>query len=389
VTANRSDLPLGVTAGFNGEYVHFANPTPNMEQARRFTLYPQVSLPLKSDAFTVTPKIGLHYTSYDRDLTSAQKNANAPEKLTRSVPIFSVDSTVGFEREVDWFGKTALQTLEPRLYYLYVPVRDQSQFPVFDSGVAGFGFAQIFGWNRYSGGDFIGDANQATLSLTSRLVDPLTGAETMRATVGQLLYFSTQKVGMPATPTTPAEVMRSDRQTNYIGDLSVTIQPKKIYANADVQYNPRLNRMEGFNIGSRYQPEEGKLLNLDYRYTRDALGVIVPSQGVLSLSQIDLSGQWPVWGGWHAVGRFNYSTSEKRMIETVAGLEYDGGCWIGRVVFQRLATQVQQSNTALFFQIEFSGLAKVGSSPLQMLSRDVPGYGVINQQGIGSSPTKP
>ena len=369
VNANRK-LPLGLGLAFSGEYVNFSNPSPNTEQARRFTLFPQVSRPLTFDAFSVTPNIGLHHTSYDRD----HQPVNAPQKLTRNVPIFSVDSTVGFEREVDWFGKAALQTLEPRVYYLYVPVRDQSQFPVFDSGVAGFGIAQMSGWNRYSGGDFIGDANQATVSLTSRLIDPLTGAEAARATVAQLVYFSTQKVGMPG------EVLRTDRQTSYIADLSVTIQPKKLYANADAQYNPRLNRMEGFNIGGRYQPDEGKLLNAAYRYTRDALGVVTPSQGVLSLSQIDISGQWPVWGGWHAVGRFNYSTSEKRMIETVAGLEYDGGCWTGRIAFQRLATQVQQSNTALFFQLEFGGLAKVGSSPFTMLSRAVPGYGLINQQ---------
>lgn len=366
VTASRSRLPLGLTAAFNGEYVNFSNATQSLEQARRFTLYPQLSLPLTTDAFTITPKIGLHATSYNRD----RQPVGTPEKLTRNVPIFSVDSSVGFERDFEWFGKPALQTLEPRLYYLYVPVRDQSLFPVFDTGVAGFDFAQIFSENRYAGGDRIGDANQATAMLTSRVLDPLTGAETVRAAIGQRFYFSTQKVGLPG------EVLRSDRQTNYLGSLSVRVAPQT-YANADMQYNPRLSRMEALNLGGRYSPEAGKLLNADYRYTRDALG------------QIDLSGQWPVFGGWHAVGRFNYSTKERRMIETVGGLEYDGGCWIGRVVFQRLATQTQQSNTALFFQLEFSGFAKVGSNPLDILRRNVPGYGVINQQGTEGPLTVP
>jgi LPS-assembly protein len=366
VTANRSRLPLGLTAAFSGEYVNFSNPTQSLEQARRFTLYPQLSLPLTTDALTITPKIGLHSTRYNRD----RQPVGTPEKLSRDVPIFSVDSTVAFERDFEWFGKSALQTLEPRIYYLYVPVRDQSLFPVFDTGVAGFDFAQIFGENRYSGGDRIGDANQATAMLTSRVLDPLTGAEIVRAAIGQRFYFSTQKVGLPG------EVLRSDRQTNYLGSLSVRVAPQT-YANADMQYNPRLNRMEVLNIGGRYSPEVGKLLNADYRYTRDSLG------------QVDLSGQWPVWGGWHAVGRFNYSTKERRMIETVGGLEYDGGCWIGRVVFQRLATQTQQSNTALFFQLEFSGFAKVGSNPLDILRRNVPGYGVINQQNTEGPLTVP
>ena len=135
-----------------------------------------------------------------------------------------------------------------------------------------------------------------------------------------------------------------------------------------MQYNPRLNRVERLNLGGRYQPEPGKVVNAGYRYSRDQLG------------QIDISGQWPMFGGWHAVGRVNYSTKESRMIESVVGLEYDGGCWVGRVVMQRLATQTQQSNTALFFQLELNGFAKVGSNPLDILKRNVPGYGVINQQ---------
>jgi LPS-assembly protein len=206
--------------------------------------------------------------------------------------------------------------------------------------------------------------------LTSRLLDPLTGAESIRAAFGQRFYFSTQKVGLPG------EVLRSDRQTDFLGSLSGRILPKT-YADVGVQYNPRLSRMERLNIGGRYQPELGKVLNAGYRYSRDQLG------------QIDLSAQWPLFGGWHAVGRFNYSTKDRRMIESVAGLEYDGDCWVGRIVFQRLATQTQRSNTALFFQLELNGFAKVGSNPLDILRRNVPGYGVINQPEAETLPNTP
>ncbi|MDP2821685.1 MAG: LPS assembly protein LptD [Sulfuritalea sp.] len=370
VSAGRSDLPLGMSFAFSGEHVNFRNPT--LVEGRRFTLYPQISLPLQTEVLSLTPKIGLHAATYKLD----HQAAGTPQKLTRSVPIFSVDSGVTFERDMDWLGRTLTQTLEPRVYYLYVPVRDQSLIPIFDTGIADFNFAQIFGENRYSGGDRIGDANQATAMLTSRLLDPQTGAEILRAAFGQRFYFSTQNVGLPATATAPAEVLRSDRQTDFLGSLSGRILPKT-YADVGVQYNPRLSRMERLNVGGRYQPEAGKVLNAGYRYTRDQLG------------QFDISGQWPVFGGWHAVGRFNYSTKDRRMIESVAGLEYDGGCWIGRIVVQRLATQTQESNTALFFQLELNGFAKVGSNPLEILKRNVPGYGVINQQGAGTPLTTP
>ena len=238
VNANRGDLPFGMSFAFSGEHVNFRNAT--LVEGRRFTLYPQISVPLQTAVLNLTPKIGLHSTSYNLD----RQPAGTPQKLTRNVPILSVDSGVTFERDMDWFGKPLTQTLEPRLYYLYVPLRDQSQIPVFDTGIADFNFAQIFGENRYSGGDRIADANQATAMISSRLLDPLTGAEILRAAFGQRFYFSTQNVGLPG------EVLRSDRQTDFLGSISGRILPKT-YADAGVQYNPRLSRLERLNIGGR------------------------------------------------------------------------------------------------------------------------------------------
>ncbi|MBI5861552.1 MAG: LPS-assembly protein LptD [Rhodocyclales bacterium] len=360
LNANRNDLPLGLSFTFNGENVNFRHPT--LVDGRRFTLYPQLALPLETAAFYVTPKIGLHSTRYQLD----GQPVGTPDKLTRNVPIFSVDSGVTFERPTEWFDTALTQTLEPRLFYVHIPVRDQSQIPVFDSALADFNFAQIFAENRYSGGDRIGDANQLTAMLTSRLIDPQSGAEIIRAGLGQRTYFSTQQV------TLPGEIPRTNRRTDLLGVFSGRILPKT-WLDTNIQYSTEFSRMERMNIGARYQPEIGKLLNAGYRYTRDQLG------------QIDVSGQWPVSGGWHAVGRFNYSTKESRPIETVAGLEYDGGCWVGRVVLQRLATQTQRSNTSLFFQLELNGFARLGSNPLELLKRSVPGYSLLNSSPTDSS----
>lgn len=378
VSASRGDLPLGMAFAFQGEYVDFRSANRATNEGKRITLYPQFSLPLQTDILSITPKVGLHSTRYDLDTRYNPAGAiiGGADTLTRNVPIFSVDSGVTFERGIEWQGKSLTQTLEPRLYYLYVPNRDQDRIPVFDTGITDYNFAQTFAENRYSGGDRIGDANQLTAMLSSRLLDPETGAETMRAAFGQRFYFTDQKVGLPATSTSPAEQLRTDRYADLLGSFSGRILPKT-FADANLQYSPQVRRMERFNVGARYQPEAGKVLNAGYRYTRDQL----TQPG---LSQFDVSGQWPLAGGWHGVGRINYSIKESRMIETVAGLEYDGGCWIGRVVFQRLATQENDSNTSFFVQLEFNGFAKVGTNPLEMLKRNVPGYGVINQQNSES-----
>ncbi|WIM06900.1 MAG: LPS-assembly protein LptD [Candidatus Nitricoxidivorans perseverans] len=355
VSAARADLPFGAAFGFSGEYVNFDHPTNLL--GKRTVLYPQVSLPMQASAFSITPKIGLHMTRYALE----RQAAGTPAQITRNVPIFSIDSGVAFERDTEWFGQQSLiQTLEPRLYYLYVPVREQSQIPVFDSGRTDFNFAQIFAENRYGGSDRIGDANQATLMVTSRLLDPASGIELLRGAVGQRFYFTTEHVILPG------ETARSDRKTDLLASLSGRVLPKT-YIDAGWQYNPNKSWTERLNFGGRYQPETGRVLNAGYRYTRDQLG------------QIDVSGQWPLFGGWHGVGRYNYSTKERRVVETVGGLEYDGGCWAARFVVQRIATQANKSTTALFFQLELNGFSRIGSNPLDLLKRNIPGYGIINQ----------
>lgn len=365
-SAFRYDLPLRLAFNLNAEYVNFDHP--NYLLGKRTTLYPQLSLPLATAAFSLTPKIGIHSTQYtlDRldlpgqDNPAAANWAGVPESQSRVLPIFSIDGGFVMERATDWFGKSLTQTLEPRAYYVYIPRRDQSQIPIFDSGIAGFNYAQMFSENRYSGGDRLGDANELTLAATSRLIDPASGADLLRATLGTRYYFSDQTV------TFPGETARTQRSADILATFAGQVLPHT-YADIGWQYNPRDARTERLTLGGRYRPESGKVINAGYRYARDLLG------------QIDVSAQWPLFGGWHGVGRYNYSTKEHRIIELIGGLEYDAGCWVGRFVVQRLATIADQPTSAIFFQLELNDFSRIGSNPMQLLRRSIPGYGVINQ----------
>jgi len=355
VAANRYDLPLGGAFNFAGEYVKFGHPTSVIGQ--RTILYPQLSLPMQTSWLRVVPKVGIHSTTYQLE----RQAADIPADQKRQVPIASIDGSVVFERETEFFGKDVIHTLEPRLFYLYVPYRDQSKIPNFDTGLADFNFATAFAENRYGGGDRIADANQVTAAVTSRIIDPASGAEVIRGIVGQRYYFTTQHV------TLPGETPRAGRAADVLAALSGRVMPKT-YIDTGWQYNPRDRATERFNAAARYQPEVGKVLNAGYRYTRTQLG------------QMDISGQWPIWGGWHGVGRYNFSTKDRRLIESVAGLEYDAGCWAVRVVARRIATQTQKATTSLFIQLELNGFSRLGSNPLEVLKRNVPGYGTVNQQ---------
>ena len=365
-SAFRYDLPMRMAFNLNAEYVNFDHP--NYLLGKRTTLYPQLSLPLATAAFSLTPKVGIHSTQYtlDRldlpgqDNPAAANWTGVPESQSRVLPIFSVDGGFVMERATDWFGKSLTQTLEPRAYYVYIPRRDQSKIPIFDSGIAGFNYAQMFSENRYTGGDRIGDANELTLAVTSRMIDPTTGADLLRATLGTRYYFSDQTV------TFPGETARTERSADILATLAGQVLPHT-YADIGWQYNPRNERTERLTLGGRYRPESGKVLNAGYRYARDLLG------------QIDISAQWPLFGGWHGVGRYNYSTKEHRIIELIGGLEYDAGCWVGRFVVQRLATIADQPTSSIFFQLELNDFSRIGSNPMQLLRRSIPGYGVINQ----------
>jgi LPS-assembly protein len=361
LNALRPDMPYGSTFVFNSEYVDFSHPT--LDTGRRTTLYPQFSLLLQYPAFYLTPKLGLNLTRYSLE----RHGSSGPDSISRNVPIFSVDSGVTFERDTAWFGQQVTQTLEPRLYYLFVPNHEQSQIPVFDTGIADFSFAQIFSENRYSGGDRIADANQLTAAVTSRLIDPNSGAELLRGAIGQRFYFTTQQVTLNYNNLAQfAETPRTGRSTDFLLTLSGQILAKT-YFDAGWQYNQNEHVTEKLNLGGRYQPELGKVLNAGYRYTRDQLG------------QVDVSAQWPLLRGWQGVARYNYSTKDHRLIESLAGMEYDGGCWAARLVVQRIATATQAANTAIFVQLELNDFSRIGSNPLEILKRNIPGYGRINQ----------
>lgn len=357
LNARRPDY-YGADISLLGQYSSFDHPTQVIGQ--RAVLYPQVAFPLIYPSFYVTPKVGLHVTQY----SLSRQTEGVPESISRNVPIFSLDSGVTFEREMSMFGRSFTQTLEPRLYYVYIPYRDQSvlnQGSVnFDSGLADFNFAQIFSPNRYVGQDRIGDTNQLTAALTTRFINPQTGSEYFRAMAGQRYYFADQRV------TLPGEISRVRKNTNWLGALSGQVLPKT-YLDAAVEYNPSDKRTDRLSVVGRYQPEQGKVFNAGYRFTRDVL------------DQFDVSGQWPLRGGWYGVGRYNYSLKENRIIETTGGLEYNGGCWVGRVVMQRYATTADTSSTAFFFQLELNDFSRIGSNPLDLLRRTVPGYGRINQ----------
>src|SRR5690606_38856946 len=156
----------------------------------RVDIKPWVSLPLEGAAWFVRPTVAWRYTGYHLDDALArQLDPDAPDTSpSRSLPITSVDAGLFFDRDTTFRGERYLHTLEPRLFYLYVPYRDQDNLPRFDTRNLTFSWGQLFRDNRFSGADRQADANQLTLALSTRMLRESDGREKMALSVGQIRY---------------------------------------------------------------------------------------------------------------------------------------------------------------------------------------------------------
>ena len=323
---------------------------PTRVTGTRLTAYPSISIPLNKPYGYVTPKFGIHYTNYNLN-----NIANNLESQQRTLPIFSLDSGLYFDRNFKISSRGYSQTLEPRLFYVYVPDKEQSDIPIFDTGESDLNFSSLFSENQFTGNDRINNANQVSLALTTRFIESSSGTQRLSASIGQRFYFADQKV------TLPGAVVRKRNSSDIIAGLNGHLK-NSWDIDAFWQYNTDNSSSVHTTLAGRYNPEPGKTLNLSYSYRRD------------SLSQFDVSGQWPLGKGWYGIGRANYSLRERQVIETLAGVEYNAGCWQARSVIQRISTATAEANYALFFQLELGGIASIGANPLSVIKRNIPGY---------------
>ncbi|HVC50220.1 MAG TPA: LPS-assembly protein LptD [Burkholderiales bacterium] len=354
------DLKGGAEFKLNTDITHFFNP--NRLDGDRFIIYPSLSYPIQRSYGYITPKIGYHFTRYHLNSTSItpldlELNNNLPISTdsTRALPIMSVDSGLYLDRPTTLFNHSYTQTLEPRLYYLYIPYRDQNNIPVFDSALADFSFTQMFSENRFLGNDRINNANQLTAAVTSKLNDPESGDTRLYGSIGQRFNFTPQKVFLPNEP--PDLSGTSD----LLGAAGFTLNEHWSIDGA-VDYNTSQNTNQNNSLMVSYQPRSGEVINFRYRYSRDFL------------EQIDLSSQWPIHGNWYLLARWDYSLRDRRILEGLAGLEYNGGCWQFRSVIHHLVTGVATASNAFFLQLEFDGLGQLGTNPLDVLKRNISGY---------------
>ncbi len=390
---NRSVSEAGFVFGLQGEFNRFSNPDPTKVAGNRINTQATVERPFSVGGINVLPRVALRSISYDLDRVTSSNRSSANVVM----PTFSLDSGFSMERSVQYFGKDLIQTLEPRALYVYTPYHRQGDLPLFDSAPRDFNQYAIYNDNAYTGGDRLSDANQVTVGVQSRLLDSQTGTEALRVGIAQKVLLADQRINpLDSKPVT-------QRLSDLLLQASTSVIPNWS-ADSTVQYSAQNHQTEQGSATVRYYPGAWRSISTTYRYTRQAseqvevgwqwpiAGRTPPLEQVMqqatSPDLMDLNPRRPTPGGdcrgtWYSVGRITYSMRDQRVISSLAGLEYDAGCWIGRVVTERVALGTSKANTRVMFQLELLGLSQLalGANPLRALKQNVPGYRLLRDEG--------
>ncbi len=348
-------------------------------EGTRYHLRPGLSAPYQKWWGFFTPRVQLDFLSYHLELGQAERLAHFPAHASRMIPIFDMDAGLYFDK---YYHNNFVQTLEPRLYYLYVPTRSQNTFPKFDTSHIDFSFYQMFRDNRFSGKDRLGDTHQTTLALTSRLLNHA-GDEKLRMTIGEIFYFKERSVGL-CSSTDMACLFKEDpdREKHFSPIIANMIYTPSDHwtASTGIEWNPNHSQADKGYANLEYAPSVHSALSLNYYWMRKN-----PYEEQLflverPLNQADIGFFIPLNKQWDTLGHYRYDIQNKRLIEVLAGVEYDSCCFAFQIVGHRSLrpndglSKVEYANS-IFFQVLFKGLSNVGSKKADnKLLRSIPRY---------------
>ncbi|MEE9413305.1 MAG: LPS assembly protein LptD [Methylococcales bacterium] len=393
----------GVLANMNSEYVFFHQK--NRVTGQRLDVRPSITYPMDQEYGYIHPKVTLAHTQYwyGGDNTSLLADGITRRQFTnstsRTLPIASLDASLFLEQDLNLGSMKFLHQLQPQLFYVYIPHKNQRDIPLFDSSENDFSFYQLFRENRFAGGDRIGDTNHLTAALTSSLVDAETGRERLRLSIGEIFYFQDRKVRLLGRECTQLDSLDSRCQpetkefSNIIGELAAPLT-EDLYFKGTVHWDPVDKKVRRRQVELQYHDENNVIINLGYRFRNDANNFNVNQLNNISsinnrtdtfINQIDGSFHLPIMQDWSIIGRMQYSFENKIILDSFLGFEHDNCCWrlriMGRHFINDFSNRTNQENShannAVFFQLEMKGLASFGNKKVgKFLERNIKGYRV-------------
>ncbi|CAA9892926.1 LPS-assembly protein LptD [Candidatus Methylobacter favarea] len=405
---NHSFSFMPLDTAMENELVYFQHNN-DLPTGQRLNVKPSFSFPLKTASAFLTPKASLQYTQY----LLQNQVAGRPDNISRALPILSVDSGLYLERDINLAGKSMLHTLEPRLFYLYIPKKDQSDIPIFDTALYDFWYSSLFRENRFSGTDRVQDANQVTVALTSRLQDPATGRERLRLNIGEILYFRDREVTAPViTVSKNGKYLEGPVETSTLSPLVSELYAQltdHVSMETGLQWDPDQNDIVRGKAVLHFINQPDEIINVGYLYRKNNLIENTLNSNNIPLNdplrdtsfirsndiiQTDVSFRWPIYNNWYAVGRWQYSLLYNTTQDSFIGLEKENCCWRFRVIGRRYINSIINNNlinttsdlnslnttvsgtsqTGVFFQIELKGLTGIGEKLDRFFEQSIYGY---------------
>lgn len=395
------NLPMNADFRVLGEFdnFHWNGRDFILPQGPRYHVSPLLAFPFYKPWGYLKPEIQLVENYYDLNARSSVSDGAVTtySSYNRTIPRYSVDTGLTFTRDVKIFSDKLKETIEPRVYYLNVPYKNQSFYPAFDSAYMIFNTDQLFRNNRFSGLDRISDANQIAYGSTMRWISPKTGLEVARLSLGQVRYFAERKVQLCYNST--GTCTDSPLFLGYVSPLSTysPIASKFTYAlssiwslSSDYVWDPYTSATNNGNVILRYQPTPDRILSFGYNYIVSGNLLISNLYGNGNapiniknspLNQATASYAWPLNENWSSLAAYSYNMSAGYSMLTFLGLQYDSCCWAARILGGRqfkslgIDSHLPTYNNNIYFQILLKGLGSASSSdPASTIGTYLPGY---------------
>lgn len=345
-----------------GQVARFTNVNPNYPEATRLHFEPAINLPLTNGWGSLNTEVKMLATHYQQDIPDDFYDTDLKSSVDRVMPQFKTDGKMVFDRDMDW-SKGYTQTLEPRLQYLYIPYRDQSDIYTYDSTLLQADYTGLFRDRSYSGLDRIASANQLAGGVTTRIYDDAL-VERFNASVGQIYYFTA-----PRTGDTSSIIDQNDDTGSLVwaGDSYWKID-NNWGVRGGLQYDTRLDSLSLGDAVLEYRKDADRMVQLNYRYASpEYIQATLPQvtnpgyqQGI---SQVGMTASWPIAERWAVVGAYYYDTKANQPANQLVGVQYSTCCWAINVGYERKITDWNNTNETskydnrVSFNIELRGLS--------------------------------
>lgn len=346
--------------------------TEQLSYGHRFHMRPALSYPMGDMGWFIIPRAQFNYVYYSHLFITPEDLASGvdPNNPHLLLPIYDVHTGLNFERNINVKGQVITQTLEPRLYYLNVPSKNQNDLPNFDSAPMTFDYNQLFRDNRYSGADLISETNQISMGLASKFFQTYSGTELGMLAIGRIYYFRDDVIRLVN------EIDSSQKRWSpYVMVAKLNFNQK---LSLEANWIRAAKQTNTASVNLQYKRRPVQVLNLSYQYVLDPEPDNLTGTGNSNLHQIGASAAWQVASSWRLLGKLNYDLLYHRQLETIAGFEYHTCCTALRFVWSRtwMADTYNQReyNHRFRLQFIFKGFAGVGNAEDKYIASVIPGY---------------